>query len=86
MGRTLGANVQRQLATAERDQDRDLPELHRERQVTQAAREQRVEAQDAVADLDTRVVPLHHVERPGHDTQVDPFLRGAALDVVNIAA
>jgi hypothetical protein len=86
MGRALGPDVQRQLAAAERDLDRDFPELHRERQVTQAARKQRVEAQGAVADLDTRVVPLHHVERPGHDTQVDPFLRGAALDVVDIAA
>src|SRR5206468_5033985 len=45
-----------------------------------------IEAQDAVADIGTRVAALHEVERPRHDTHVDAFLRRAALNVLGIAA
>src|SRR5271165_2522537 len=80
--RTVGMNGQRQLAAAERDQERGLPELERERQAFERAGEPGGEEQNTVADLGARVIPLHHVECPGHDAQVDPFLCRAALDVV----
>ena len=45
-----------------------------------------MEVQHVAADVGARVVPLHDVERPGHDTDMDAFLRRAALYVVGVAA
>jgi hypothetical protein len=84
--RAVGLNFYRQLAVGDCNQDRGLPELHRERQAVQAARQPRVEVQHVVADVAARVVPLHDVEGGGHDTQVDSLFRCSALDVVDIAA
>src|SRR6266480_6124896 len=81
----LGVDGQRQPIVGERDEDRGLLELHRERQAVELPREPRIEVQDAFADVGARVTALHEVECPAHDTHVDALLRRAALDVVDIA-
>src|SRR5262249_60256888 len=45
-----------------------------------------VEGQAPAAHRGARVIRLDDVKRPRHDTHVDPFLRRAVLDVVDIAA
>src|SRR5215472_16189883 len=83
--RAFGVNGQRQAVAGKRHLNRGLPELHRERQAIELARQPRIEVQDAVADEGSRVTALHEVERPGHYTHVDAFLGRAALNVVGIA-
>jgi hypothetical protein len=58
--------------------------MHRERQAVEPARELGIEVQDIVVDMGAGVIPLDKVERPGHDTHVDAFLRSPALDVIGI--
>src|SRR6516164_4996510 len=85
VARPVGMNGERQLAAADGDQQRGLLELQRERKAIQPAGEPGGEVQDTVAELGACVIPLHDVERPGHDAHVDPFLCRAALDVLDIA-
>src|SRR5215469_5582212 len=60
VARTVGMSGERQLAAAERDLDRGLTELDRERQAIERAREPGGEVQGTVVDPGARVVPLHH--------------------------
>src|SRR5436305_1236089 len=80
----LGVDGQRQMFAGDGDQYRRVPELDRERQAIQLARETGIEVQHIAADVGARVTPLHDVKCPGHDTDVDAFLRRAALYVVGV--
>src|SRR3984893_10054498 len=76
---------QRQPPVGERHEDRRPPELHRERQPVEPWGQPGVEVQDIAADLRAGVAALDEIERPRYHAHVDALLRGAALDVADVA-
>src|ERR1017187_2869431 len=81
----LPVGGQGQLPVGECPADPPPPELHRERQPVELGGQPGVEVQDAVADLRAGVAALDEIERPGYHAHVDALLRGAALDVADVA-
>src|SRR6185437_10857776 len=80
----LGVHRQREAFMGERDENAAATELHGEGKGVQLAREPRLEMQVPIPHLGAREIALDQVERPGHDTGVDAFLRGATLNVFDI--
>src|SRR3984893_7421798 len=75
----------RQPPVGGRHEDRRPPELHRERQPVEPWGQPGVEVQDIAADLRAGVAALDEIERPRYHAHVDALLRGAALDVADVA-
>ena len=82
---SLPVDREREPVAVERNKQRGPLKLHPELHLLHRRGQPRLEVKDAVADLGSRIGPLHQVNGPCHDADVNPFLGRAALDVLEVA-
>src|SRR5690554_2070574 len=74
-----------QMVVGNGDRQLVTPIAHAELQAGQLVGQGGVEVQDVGAGLDSGESPLYQVDGASHGAQVDPFRRGATLNVADIA-